>query len=314
MTMEMTGMSDFTTKDGEIVMDTVETKETVMTAEPSIYDELITEEIDFRVETRGLHTTDTDGGMHMPNHEATIRINPDGTEAPLWVVGSRYEVVDHRDVIKGFAEALDKAELPASVDHKVYGLGCRIFSYFILDNEYDLGGEKKAQPFFTLTTSHDGSLKIGFMVGAKVGDHTLNVSKTVYGAWAKHTKGVNVESTLKEIGKALKSFVSDVLPMWERMQGASLKVSDARKILDDAVKAKVLAKRRAESIDLDFSSPVSVWDVYTSVVSEVSELTTKRSTGERAFDRNTKVGEYFRKLAASGRMSAIIGEADSEYE
>jgi hypothetical protein len=272
--------------------------------EATVYDALITDDVDFRVETRGLHTADKDGGMHMPNHEATIRINPDGTEAPLWVVGSRYEVVDHREVIKGFAEALDKADLPASVEHKVYGLGCRIFSYFILDKKYDVGSEKKAQPFFTLTTSHDGSLKIGFMVGAKVGDHTLNVSKTVYGAWAKHTKGVNVEATLKEISKALNSFVSEVLPMWERMQGTAISTSQASAILEDAVKAKVLAKRRAEAIET--SSCSTVWDTYTAVVSEVCNLTTKRSTEERAFDRNASVGEYFRKLASSGRMDSII--------
>jgi hypothetical protein len=303
MTIEARKMDLFGTETKEIE----EVKESVMTTEPSIYDELITEDIDFRVETRGLHTTDKDGGLHMPNHEATIRINPDGTEAPLWVVGSRYEVVDHRNVIKGFAEALDKASLPATVDHKVYASGCRIFSYFILDKKYDIGSKSgKAQPFFTLTTSHDGSLKIGFMVGAKVGDRVLNVSKTVYGAWAKHTKGVNVESTLKEISKALDAFVSEVLPMWERMQGTSVCVDDARKILDDAVSAKVIAKRRADTIEVGTCE--TVWDVYTSVVSEVCNLTTKRSTEERAFDRNTNVGEYFRKLAASGRMEAIVKE------
>jgi hypothetical protein len=286
-------------------VETVDTEETVMTTEPSIYDLIITDDIDFRVETRGLHTTDKDGGLHMPNHEATIRINPDGTEAPLWVVGSRYEVVDHREVIKGFAEALDKAGLVAEVNHQVFGLGCRIFSNFVLDKEYDVGeGKPKAKPFFTLTTSHDGSLKIGFMVGAKVGKYTLNVSKTVYGAWAKHTKGVNIESTLKEIGKALESFVTEVLPMWERMQGTSLASKEAKKILEDAVKSNVLAKRRADSIDT--SSCDTVWDVYTSVVTEVCELTTKRSTEERAFDRNTKVGEYFRKLAATGKMDALV--------
>jgi hypothetical protein len=274
------------------------------TEKSSIYDTLITEEIDFRVETRGLHTTDKDGGMHMPNHEATIRINPNGTEAPLWVVGSRYEVVDHREVIKGFAKALDAANLSANVEHKVFGLGCRIFSYFILDKSYDVGKKDKAFPFFTLTTSHDGSLKIGFMVGAKIGKHTLNVSKTVYGAWAKHTRGVNIEQTLNEISKALNAFVSEVLPIWERMQSYNVNEDQVKKIIDNAVKSNVIAKRRAEFISN--SSCKTVWDTYTSIVNESCNLTTKRSTEERAFDRNTNIGDYFQKIISSGKIETII--------
>ena len=288
-------------------MEATETKETAMTAmttEPTPYDGLITEEIDFRVETRGLHTTAADGGMHMPNHEATIRINPDGTEAPLWVVGSRYEVVDHREVIKGFAEALDKAGIEADVDHKVYGLGCRIYSFFTLDKTYTLAeGKPAARPFFTLTTSHDGSLKLGFMVGAKVGGTVLNVSKTVYGASAKHTKGINIEKTLKEIERALNAFVTEVLPMWERMQGTKLSTDDARKLVEDAIKKAVISKRRAEKIDL--TDCHTVWDAYTTIVNGIGEITTKRGTEERAFDRNTKVGEYFRKLAHDDDMSGL---------
>jgi len=283
---------------------TVEIEETVMTTESSIYDALITEEVDFRVETRGLHTTDKDGGMHMPNHEATIRINPDGTEAPLWVVGSRYEVVDHREVIKGFAEALEKAGLECEVEHKVYGLGCRIYSFFTLDKTYELTeGKPKARPFFTLTTSHDGSMRLGFMVGAKVGSRVYNVSKTFYGASAKHTKGINVEKTLKEIERALTAFVDEVIPMWERMQGTTLSTSDARKILEDAVKKDVISKRRAEKVDL--STCGTVWDAYDAIVHEISEITTVRGTEERVFDRNTKVGEYFRKLALDEDMTGL---------
>lgn len=267
-------------------------EETVV--EHSPYDMLITDDIDFRVETRGLHTTDEDGGMHMPDHEATIRINPDGTENPLWVVGSRYEVVDHREIIKGFAAALDKADLVAQVEHQVFVKGCRIYSTFTLDNTYDIGGSEPARPFFSLQTSHDGSLKVGFTVGARVGRHVLRVSKTIYGAWAKHTKGVNIELTLKEISKALDSFVTEIIPMWERMGNTKIDLAHAKRILEDAVKRNVVSKRRAEAIDLNDVG--TVWDVYTAMVDKVCELTTKRSTEERTFDRNTKVGEFFRKL------------------
>jgi len=270
----------------------------------SAYNDLITEEVDFRVETRGLHTTSEDGGMHMPNHEATIRINPDGTEQDLWVVGSRYQVVDHREVIKGFAEALDRAGIDAEVHHSVYAMGCRIYSFFTLDKEYELAeGKPKARPFLTLTTSHDGSLRLGFMVGAKVGGRLLNVSKTIYGAAAKHTSGINIEKTLKEIERALNAFVSEVLPMWERMQGTTLSTDEAKKIIDNAVSKGVLAKRRADEIEP--SSCSTVWDTYTSIVSQVSEITTVRGTEERVFDRNTKVGMYFKKLAEDADMSGL---------
>jgi len=270
----------------------------------SAYNDLITEDIDFRVETRGLHTTSADGGMHMPNHEATIRINPDGTEQDLWVVGSRYQVVDHREVIKGFAEALDRAGIDAEVHHSVYGRGCRIYSFFTIDKEYELAeGKPKARPFFTLTTSHDGMLRLGFMVGAKVAGRTFNVSKTVYGAAAKHTSGINIERTLNEIERALNAFITEVLPMWERMQGTKISTGSAKKIVEDAVLKGVIAKRRAEDIDL--SDCNTVWDAYSSIVSQVSEITTVRGTEERVFDRNTKVGVYFKKLAEDTEMSGL---------
>lgn len=282
-----------------------ETKESVeMITNP--YGDLITEDIDFRVETRSLRTKDDkDVETIMPYHQATFRINPDGTEAPLWVVGSRYEIVDHREMITGFAEALDKAEITAEVEHKVYANGCRIYSFFTVENEYSISTEsgKKARPFFTLTTSHDGSLKLGFMVGARVGSRTYNVSKTVYGAYAKHTKGINIEKTLKEIEKALNSFVSEVLPMWGRMQGTAISTDQAKKILENAVKRNVVSQRRADKVDL--SDCKTVWDAYDAIIGEVSEITTVRGTEERVFDRNTKVGEYFRKLAVDKDMSGL---------
>jgi len=264
----------------------------------SVYDAIVTEDIDFRVETRGLDTTSTDGSMHMPDHEATIRINPDGTEAPLWVVGSRYEVVDHRELIKKFAEALDKVDLPAEVEHHVYANGCRIYSVFTLDKTFPIGKDKpEARPFFTLTTSHDGSMKLGFMVGAKVKDLRFNVSKKVYGAYAKHTKGVNIEQTIKEISKALDAFMTEVLPMWEKMNSMELGTTQAQKIIDDAVAKKVISKLRAEKINLRDAN--SVFDIYTAMTSEAVVVTGKKATAERAFNRNTDVGEYFRKLAGA---------------
>ena len=263
----------------------------------SVYDAIITEDIDFRVETRGLDTTAADGAMHMPNHEATVRINPDGTEAPLWVVGSRYEVVDHRELIKKFAEALDRIDLPAEVEHQVYGDGCRIYSVFTIDKTYDIGKDRKARPYFTLTTSHDGSMRLGFMVGAKVNNLRYNFSRKVYGAYAKHTKGVNIEQTIKEINKALGAFIEEVIPMWDKMNGMALGTTQAQKIIDDAINKKVLSKRRAERINL--SECKTVFDTYTALTKEANVVTGKTATAERAFARNTDVGEYFRKLATA---------------
>lgn len=285
-------------------------------ATASIYDAIITEDIDFRVETRGLNTTAADGAMHMPNHEATVRINPDGTEAPLWVVGSRYEVVDHRELIKKFAEALDKVDLPAEVEHQVYGDGCRIYSVFTLDKTFSIGeGKPQARPYFTLTTSHDGSMKLGFMVGAKVNKIRYNFSKRVYGAYAKHTKGVNIEQTIKEINKALTTFIEEVVPMWEKMNSFELGTTQAQKIIDDAVSKKVLSKSRAEKINLRDCK--TVFDTYTALTNEANVVTGKKGTAERAFARNTEVGEYFRKLAStdmSGLKSVLSRPTPTETE
>jgi predicted transcriptional regulator len=265
-------------------------------SDQDLYKSLINNNIDFRVEPRKLNTPGDLGPMEMPDHVATVRINPDGSEIPLWVVGSRYEVVDHREIIRGFAEALEHADLEADVDHKVYGNGCRIYSLFTLKNTYSIGEDKPpVRPFFTLMTSHDGSLKLGFMVGAKYGHLRLNVAKTVYGNYAKHTRGVNIEKTLSEIEKALNAFVNEVIPMWERMTDITLTTEQVEHIMEDAVKKKVLSKRRAENVAR--AECKTVWDTYRAITEEVSAVRGKRGTEERAFDRNTKVGEYFRKLA-----------------
>jgi hypothetical protein len=278
-----------------------------------LYADLITPDVDFRVETRGLQT-EGENIMHMPNHEATIRVNPDGHTVPLWVVGSLYEVVDHKEVIRGFAESLNKAGLEANVHHKVYLNGCRIYSFFTLKNTYHIG-EKKVpiQPFFTLTTSHDGSMKLGFMVGARVAetDTYLNVNKTVYGAWAKHTHGVNIEKTLEEIERALDAFVSEVIPMWEKMHSMATSPDMVKCIIENAVKKKVLSKRRAENLP---SGSGSVWDTYINMVKEVSEVRGKRGTEERAFDRNTSVGEYFQRMMKNDAeaLRALVKEEGEE--
>jgi len=262
----------------------------------SMFDVLITEEVDFQVEKRGLHTYGEDGGMHMPNHTATIRINPDGTEMPLWVVGSRYEVVDHRDVIRQFAHILDKADIEGEVSHKVFLNGCRIYSKFTLNEDFNIeGSTEKAKPFFTLTTSHDGSLKVGFLIGAKVGKRYFLLSQKLYGAWAKHTKGINIDKTLEDIHNALKLFVNDVLPVWARMHSIVLDATKIRNVIEKAVKDKVITKHRAKDL-LATEDTQNLWEVFTQVIDEVSEVRGKRGTEEGAFTRNTKVNEYFRQI------------------
>jgi len=283
-------------------MDTVEDTAEVKTDALAHWDSVITEDIDFSVERKGIHTYGGDDSINMPDHSATIRVNPDGSRAPLWVVGSRYEVVDHREVIKQFAEVIDRADLEAEIKHSVYQNGCRIYSTFTLDKVYNVGG-KSVRPFLTLTTSHDGSLRVGFLMGAVVDGRTLNISKTVYGAHAKHTKGINIEKTLKAIVTALKSFTDEVLPMWARMQDTVLDRDDARKIIDAAIKKGVITKLRASEVE--FTADTNVWEVYTSLVDQVSVVRGKRGTAERAFYRNVDVSEYFNKLSSTEAMTAI---------
>jgi hypothetical protein len=277
--------------------------ESVESADLSVWDALISEDIDFRVEKRGLHTYGEDGGLNMPDHSATIRVNPDGSENPLWVVGSKYEVVDHREVIKQFAEVIDRSDMQADIKHYVYQNGCRIYSEFIIDQTFEVNG-KMARPFFTLTTSHDGSLRIGFLMGAKVDGKAFNISKTVYGAHAKHTKGINVHKTMEAVLDAIKAFTEEVIPMWTRMQDTKLSRDEAQKVIENAVKKNVVAKRRADDIFMTSSNP-SLWDVYTSVIDQVSVVRGKRGTEERAFKRNVDVSEHFNRLAFDTDMSTL---------
>lgn len=284
--------------------------------EATVLETLITEEIDFRVELRKLSTLEADAGlglqaeflgMKMPEHKATIRIDNDGTKTPLWVVGSRYEVVDHREIIKQFAEALDKADMKAKVNHSVYKNGCRIYSFFTLDQPIDIPGKTvKAYPFFTLTTSHDGSLRLGFMMGAKIGKTYLNVSKTMYGATAKHTRGINIDKTLEEVSKALTVFTDEVLPMWERMNEVVLTPEQVKRLVENAVKRKVISKSKSE--DLFDDKERSVWEVYTRIVKEVTKVPERvGSTKERAFWRNVDASEYFTKMMTKDTLAKTIG-------
>ena len=131
---------------------------------------LITAAVDFAVELQKLQTVENT--LEVPNDMSTVRVDKDGTKKVLAVVGKRYKVVDHRDVIKSFSETLASAELTATVDHRVYRNGARIYSRFLLDDTVDIplsdNTTKVARPFFTLTNSHDGALRIGFLVGAQI--------------------------------------------------------------------------------------------------------------------------------------------------
>jgi len=271
----------------------------------SAWNSIISEDIDFRVEKRGMHTYGEDGGLNMPDHSATIRVNPDGSESPLWVVGSKYEVVDHREVIKQFAEVLDRSEMQADIKHYVYQNGCRIYSEFVIDQTFEVNG-KVARPFFTLTTSHDGSLRIGFLMGAKVEGKSFNISKTVYGNHAKHTKGINIHKTIEAVMDAVTAFTEEVIPMWTRMHETVLNRDEALSVIENAVKKNVVAKRRADDIMFTESNP-SLWDVYTSVIDQVSVVRGKRGTEERAFKRNVDVSEYFNKLSFDTDMTVLKG-------
>jgi len=286
----------------ESTVEEVVTSTESATTDLSVWNSIISEDIDFRVEKRGIHTYGEDGGLNMPDHSATIRINPDGSENPLWVVGSKYEIVDHREVIKQFAEVLDRADMQADIKHYVYQNGCRIYSEFVIDQTFMVNG-KLARPFFTLTTSHDGSLRIGFLMGAKVGKRAFNISKTVYGAHAKHTKGINVHKTMEAVMDAVKAFTEEVVPMWARMESAELSTDEAKAIIENAIKKNVIAKRRAD--DIVFTEKTNLWAVYSSVIDQVSVVRGKRGTEERAFKRNVDVSEYFNKLALDTDMTSL---------
>jgi transcriptional antiterminator Rof (Rho-off) len=252
---------------------------------------LITSVVDYGVELRELRAK---GGLAVPENKATVRVDKNNETVVLAVVGDRYEVVDHRDVIKSFAKVLEDAKLVASVKHDVFRNGARVYSRFMLDEpvviKLDNGLEKQAFPFFTLTNSHDGALKVGFMLGAVIDGQSYQLSRKLYEVTAKHLQGVKLQKVLAELANALRSFTNEVVPLWRSMMTTPLTLTQGEEIIAKAVKKNVISQQRAEQVPL--GSHATLWELYTDVVKTVSEPS-KKGTAEEGIWRNAGANEYF---------------------
>jgi hypothetical protein len=264
---------------------------------------LITPDIDFKVEMQGLKSTLN--SVPLPEHRVTMRIDTNGTETPLGVVSPMYKVIDHRGAITDFNNALTGAGIGVlSLSHGVYLNGARIYSEFTLDQEHDInvdGEIKKARPFLSFTTSHDGSLKLGFMLGAHISGMKFYLSNRVYSASVKHLNGVKVEKVLEEVHAALNCFVKEIIPLWKGMVQTKITLKDAEEMMERAVKRNVISERRAKSIPL--GGHANFWDLYKDVVTCASAPSKRENGGEGALRRNAQANEFFlnelRRLAAS---------------
>lgn len=253
--------------------------------------QLITPEVDFMVTTETLRTSPND--LELTNNKATVRVNSDNTRVALAVVGSRYKVVDHQNTIRDFANVLVEAGLKADVKHSVYRNGARVYSRFTLQQTVAVptnNGQMTATPFFTLTNSHDGALKVGFMVGALVNGQPFHLSPKLYDVHVKHLRGLKMEKVLDEVQHALRSFTNEVVPLWSKMTLTRLSLTQAEEMLCKAIKQNIVSKRRAKNVPL--GSEVTLWKLYSDVVKNVS-APSKKDSEESSVWRNARANEYF---------------------
>jgi len=248
-------------------------------------------------------------GLPVPDNYAMVRNDATQEKRVIAITGSRYCIVDHKSLITQFAEQLDEGKHKYDVTHLVYRDGARIYSRFMLDQEYEAttstGQTKTIRPFLTFNTSYDASTRIGFTIGALVDDVYFNVSSKLYGVSAKHMKGFKLANVLRRVEEAITAFTSKVLPAFEEMIAKDITLNDAERIIEMAVDANVISKKRAK--DLNLGSQSTVYDLYKDIVETVSATSNnKRANPENGtIERNTKACEFFMK-----NLDALFPEND----
>jgi hypothetical protein len=259
---------------------------------------LITTSVNFGVQMRAMTTTD---GLAVSEEiaKAVVRVNPDQSEQVIATVGKRYELVDHRTCIRDFAEQLTTAGYNTTVTHKVFRSGARIYSNFNINTPLVVQGpnntQKSANPFLTLTTSHDGSLKVGFMVGAVV-DGLRIYGRKHMSLTAKHLSGTRLDQVMGQISQALEAFQSEVIPLWSRATLTAVSNDRAEDILKRAVKKNVISQRRIDSWGEGHTFN-TYWDMYKKIVETVS-VESKTGNEEGSINRNRDANDFFLKELA----------------
>lgn len=259
---------------------------------------LITPSVNFGVQMRTMTTTD---GLAVSEDiaKAVVRINPDQSEQVIATVGKRYELVDHRTCIRDFAEQLRESNYNTTVTHKVFRSGARIYSNFNINTPLTVQGpnntQKSANPFLTLTTSHDGSLKVGFMVGAVV-DGLRIYGRKHMSLTAKHLSGTRLDQVMGQVTQALTAFREEVIPLWSRATLTAVSNDRAEDILKRAVKKNIISQRRVDSWGEGHTFN-TYWDMYKKVVETVS-VESKTGNEEGSINRNRDANDFFLKELA----------------
>lgn len=256
---------------------------------PTLTERAVDASVDYDVTKVALRTVND--GLSVPMTDAVVRQDPDGKRQVIGTVGRRYQVVDHRDVLRGFAEVLTTGGVDADVAHEVYKAGARVYSRFTLKTTVKFGDaqgmQHDAEPFITLMNSHDGSRPVGFTLGARVNGVSFVLGTQVYAVSVKHVNGVRLERVLDSVNVALEHLVNVVLPKWSKLVCTSVSFAEAERTIAQLVEDKVISEQKAKEVS---RSCTTLWDLYASLVGKASEVG-KRDDGEGAHWRNARVND-----------------------
>lgn len=269
---------------------------------------VLTDELDYNVDLRPIKAAD-DGGQFVLGTDrfmATVRVDKDGKQTVLSVMGNKYQLVDHKQQVLNFEDSLRKLGLrdkSCGFKHNVFKNGARVVSRFTLGAkkvELENGGVKtELTPTFDFRTSYDGEYKVGFALGVMVGDSWYCFGKKLYSAEAMHLKSKKLESKLVKVidgaEKALDFFMTKVVPCFSKLMGKELSLEEKRAEFE-----KLAALGAIRKTDMDDvlgvvlgSSVRTAWDIYCLVVRTFSTVKCSRGNndGETAFWRNCVVND-----------------------
>lgn len=150
--------------------------------------------------------------LELVGNKANVRVEKDGTEVPLGVVGDRYSVIQNKDAFSFFDAVVGAGEAKY---HTVgaLGQGERIWLLAKLPKDLILFRDDVVEKYLCLTNSHDGSsaLRVYFTPVRVVCQNTLNASlKSVQGDSVSIRHSGNLEAKVQQakyvLGTALEYF------------------------------------------------------------------------------------------------------------
>jgi hypothetical protein len=193
---------------------------------------------DFTVTKRDMFIANSDNeneteAQRAAGYSAMVREDNEGF---LGVVSSNYGIVQYRKAVEPTQELVQNKEAGYGYGH-VYNLGERLYLTMTDGAEADLGNGVKVKSYFTLVTSHDGT--VGFeisptFVNVQTGAVlTFNSSGKV---WTKHSKHVDGRiATLRHRLSKVRDFFTEFVDTTRKLGTVKLSAADAESFLKEII-------------------------------------------------------------------------------